>query len=297
MTEDAPGSDVEDEEAPPAPFREPPTPAARPLWTYFLLPAAVIAGSLLISGTIWYTRDDGASTPVAVALPAATVESAPAAPTAAGESKLPATDQTLKTVFFGYAKQLGLDSAKFQQCLLKKDTVTLINRQLQRGQALGVDGTPTFFINNKKVVGAQPAAVFEEVINAELKGSPATLDGYSDTIKKLAASQRFEIMESKPDISDASIEGSPNAKVVIVEFSDFQCPFCKKWTDENLRRIRTQLGNDVALVFEHFPIVQIHPNAGDASAVAVCAGEQGKFWQMHDLLFKTQSEWQGLKSN
>ena len=296
MTDDVPASGAEAEEAAPAPL--PLIPASRPLWTYFLMPAAVIVGSLLISGTIWYTNGDSASTPAAaVALPAATVESEAAAPTAAGESKLPATDQTLKTVFFSYAKQLGLDNAKFQQCLTKKDTVALINRQLQRGQALGVDGTPTFFINNKKVVGAQPAAVFEEVINAELKGSPTTLDGYSDTIKKLAASQRFQIMDSKPDISDASIEGSPNAKVVIAEFSDFQCPFCKKWTDENLKRIRTQLGNDVALAFEHFPIVQIHPNAGDASAVAVCAGEQGKFWQMHDLLFKTQSDWQGLKSN
>src|SRR6185369_7822963 len=101
----------------------------------------------------------------------------------------------------------------FQQCVAKQD-ITLVNTQFQRGNALGVNGTPTFFINNKKLVGAQPAAIFDEIVAAELKGSPQTLDGYSAGVKQLAASQPpyFEIVAAKPDVSGASIEGNPNAK-------------------------------------------------------------------------------------
>src|SRR5690606_14001591 len=108
-------------------------------------------------------------------------------------------------------------------------------------------------------------------------------DGYSTGVRELAASNRFAIVAEKPDVSGAAIEGSANAKVMVAEFSDFQCPFCKQWTDASLKALRAKLGNDVALAFLHFPIVQIHPNAGNASLVAICAGEQGKFWPMHDL--------------
>ena len=116
-----------------------------------------------------------------------------------------------------------------------------------------------------------------------------------DAVKALAAKGQFKIIEGRPDVSDATFEGNKNARVVIAEFSDFQCPFCKKWNDESMAAIRKKLGNDVALAFVHFPITQIHPNAGNASAAAICAGEQGKFWQMHDLLFSRQAEWQSLK--
>ena len=69
----------------------------------------------------------------------------------------------------------------------------------------------------------------------------------------------------------------------------------RQMSAESLARIRQRLGADVSLAFVHFPILQIHPNAGNASAVAICAGEQGKFWPMHDLLFKRQQEWERLQ--
>jgi protein-disulfide isomerase len=82
---------------------------------------------------------------------------------------------------------------------------------------------------------------------------------------------------------------------MIAEFSDFQCPFCKRWTESSLGAVRKRLGDDVAIAFLHFPITQIHPNAGNASVVAICAGQQGKFWEMHDLLFARQAEWSNLR--
>jgi protein-disulfide isomerase len=97
------------------------------------------------------------------------------------------------------------------------------------------------------------------------------------------------------DVEGLDIEGEAGAQVVIAEFSDFQCPFCKRWFDETLPQLRERLGEDVALAFLHFPIVQLHPNAGNAGAAAVCAAEQGKFWEMHDLLFERQAEWEGRR--
>ena len=175
----------------------------------------------------------------------------------------------------------------------------MITTQLRRGTELGITGTPTFFINNKKIVGAQPAAIFQEVIDRELQGSPTSLDAYSANVRALATTSppRFEIVPSPPDVSDATFDGDRAARVVIAEFSDFQCPFCRRWNEETLGALRPTFGKDVALAFLHFPIVQIHPNAGNASLAAICADKQGKFWDMHDLLFAHQAEWQSLGTN
>lgn len=303
VTEDAPELTEptdEAESASPTPAPVKVAAAQQPPWTYFLSPAALVLGSIIISLTIWYTQDDSGGTTrnAGVSAPAAANESVKPVETPA----VPAA-KTLISTFTGYAKQLGMDEAKFSQCLQDPATsqakVGLINAHMQRGVALGINGTPTFVINNKMVVGTQPAAIFDEIIDKELQGSPTSLDGYSANIQALASSSppRFQILPGKVDVSDAPVEGSRNARVMIAEFSDFQCPFCKRWNDENLARIRTRIGNDVALAFLHFPITQIHPNAGNASIATICANEQGKFWELHDVLFSRQAEWEKLPSN
>ena len=298
VNDDSPMEPLDDEPRS-APAAGPTSRAAQPAWTYFLSPAALVLGSIIISLTIWYTSDDSAA-PRSTAVTSATGATESLKP----EETAPiSTAKTLIATFASFAKQAGMDDVKFTQCLQNQETsqakVSLINNQLQRGAALGINGTPTFVINNKMVVGAQPAAVFDEIIDRELKGSPTSLEGYSANIQALASSTppRFQILPGKIDISDAPVEGSRNARVMIAEFSDFQCPFCKRWNDENLARIRSKLGNDVALAFLHFPITQIHPNAGNASIASLCADEQGKFWQMHDLLFSRQAEWEKLAPN
>jgi protein-disulfide isomerase len=277
-----------------APSESPPSLRKQPLWTYFLTPVAVLIGSGIIAAAVLYiNRDDQSATP------AAAVVAGPVTSSAADSVQSSAPPADLLTAFLGYARQIGIDPAKMQTCLADQSRGATINRHLQRGAALNIDGTPTFVINNKKVVGAQPAGIFQEIIQAELKGSPTTLDGYSAAVKALAATTpaRFEILPARVDLSEAQIEGSANAKVIIAEFSDFQCPFCKRWTDETLKTLRPTFGNDVALAFLHYPIVSIHPNAGNASLAALCASDQGKFWPMHDLLFAKQAEWQGLRAN
>lgn len=267
----------------------PPPAAQRPVWTWFLTPIAVVIGACIIAAAVWVSNSDGDGD-------ASAGNDSPGVTEPGGVTE-PAPTRTLLAAFTDYGKQVGLDDAQFQQCLGDPGGIEVINAHLREGQSFGVTGTPTFFINNKMIVGAQPQAVFDEIIEKELAGSPDTVDGYSALVQGLASSGRFAIVEREPNLEGAPIEGNPEAKVMVAEFSDFQCPFCKRWTDENLGGIRDQLGDDVAMAFLHYPLTQIHPNAGNASLAAVCAGEQGKFWEMHDLLFARQGEWQNLPPN
>jgi len=88
--------------------------------------------------------------------------------------------------------------------------------------------------------------------------------------------------------------GSAQPKVTIVEFSDFQCPACREITPV-VKRIVAENSSQVRLVYRQFPITSAHGNAFDAALAAEIAGEQGKFWEMHDLLFERQDEWAAAK--
>jgi protein-disulfide isomerase len=81
-------------------------------------------------------------------------------------------------------------------------------------------------------------------------------------------------------------KGNANAKLAIVEFSDFQCPFCRRVTP-TLHQIEQEYGDKVRIVFKHLPL-SIHPKAPAAHLAAEAAHRQGKFWQMHDLIFGNQ---------
>lgn len=267
-----------DAAAPPAGVRR------QPLWTYFLTPGSILIGALIVAGSIWISveRDDDE-------------DAGGALDTTGGVSGLPADSMaSLEDVMAGYARDIGLDEGEFEQCMSTETTVDILNTHIGRARSYGVSATPTFMINDKKVTGAQPPSVFEEIIQGELEGGRTSVDQYSDSIQQLAAAGRFEIAGTRPDVSDADIEGDPEAEVIIAEFSDFQCPFCKRWVDQTLGTIREQLGEDVALAFVHFPIQQLHPNAPYAHVVSVCASEQDKFWEMHDVLFARQEEWAEL---
>jgi protein-disulfide isomerase len=83
--------------------------------------------------------------------------------------------------------------------------------------------------------------------------------------------------------------GSPNAPITLVEYGDYECPTCLSAVPI-VRAIRDALGPDVRFIFRHFPRSNIHPHASAAAEAAEAAAEQGKFWEMHDALFKHQQE-------
>ena len=101
----------------------------------------------------------------------------------------------------------------------------------------------------------------------------------------------------KISADDDPVIGDPNATISIIEFSDFQCPFCARFHIQTLPSILEEYVDQgkVKLIFRDFPIQNIHPNALPASVAAECANEQGKFKEMHDKLFDNQQEWSGLE--
>ena len=105
--------------------------------------------------------------------------------------------------------------------------------------------------------------------------------------------------EEEERVKIVGLEGRPylgnkNAKVIMVEFSDFQCPFSKRAFERNFPRIKEEYIDKGKLVYYFFDFpLAFHEQATIAAIAARCAGEQGKFWEMHDLLFEKQEEWSG----
>jgi protein-disulfide isomerase len=99
----------------------------------------------------------------------------------------------------------------------------------------------------------------------------------------------YEIGPYRVEVATAGepARGSAEAPVTIIEFSDFECPFCSRVVP-TLEQIRGHYGDRVRLVFKQFPLRKIHPNAQKAAEASLCAQDQGKFWEMHDAMFADQ---------
>jgi protein-disulfide isomerase len=131
----------------------------------------------------------------------------------------------------------------------------------------------------------------------ELAGVRTALSDLEGSFEAAAApSQPAPARARRPDpAKEYTIEvkgspalGSTDAEVEIVEFSDFQCPFCSRvWP--TLQQVREEYGDDVRIVFKHLPL-RIHPKAPAAHAAAEAAHRQGKFWEMHDAIFGNPRE-------
>jgi protein-disulfide isomerase len=95
----------------------------------------------------------------------------------------------------------------------------------------------------------------------------------------------------RASVADAPSFGRPDAPVTIVEFSDYQCPFCQRFFATTLPALAKDYieAGKVRYVFRDFPLDQLHPRARKAAEAAHCAGEQGKYWEMHDTLFRNQA--------
>ncbi len=172
------------------------------------------------------------------------------------------------------AKSLGLDSSKFDQCLDSGKLAGRVATEQKEGSSLGVSGTPSFFINGIMIVGAQPQTSFESVIDAELK------DGSGD---KAAIALGEDGKRVTLNLTESYTRGEKNAKIKIVEFTDFECPFCER-AYPTIAAIEEKYKGKISLTYKSFPL-SFHPNAQKAAEAALCAGEQGKFWEMHDNLF------------
>ncbi len=108
--------------------------------------------------------------------------------------------------------------------------------------------------------------------------------------EQLAQAKAIEQLRknTKALIGDSPVQGATDRKIVMVEFSDFQCSYCAA-AEKNVKQFLTK-HKEVTLVYKHFPLTQIHPEALPAATAAWSASKQGKFWEYHDALFANQAK-------
>lgn len=210
-----------------------------------------------------------------------------------------------------YAEQLGLDVEKFKKAFETEKSLDPVRQDMQLAQSLGVRGTPTFFVNGKRFVGAltqdELNATIEEqlqfrqklvdsgVENADLYWRLATLN-YEALAAEPAAEPEPE--PEGPAVVFVPTDGAPStgatadeALVTIVEFSDFECPYCRQGA-EVMKALVQKYPKEVRVVYRHYPL-DFHPGALPAAVISTLAEEKGVFWEFHDAVFATESELSG----
>jgi|SRR3989344_1924632 len=95
---------------------------------------------------------------------------------------------------------------------------------------------------------------------------------------------------SLPVSARDNIKGNRDSSLVLVEYGDFQCPACAAYVPL-IKQLEQEFGSEIAVAYRHLPLRQIHPNAELSARAAQAAALQGKFWEMHDVLFEKQSSW------
>jgi len=202
----------------------------------------------------------------------------------------------------GYAQQLGLDMARFEADMASDALDKVVAADMAQAATFGALGTPNFFVNGRNLVGAQPFDNFKKLIDEELAKAKAALASGTPRagvykaltgkgLTKAAAPQGAppeddnKVYPVRVNPEDG-VKGNPSAPVTIVEFSDFQCPFCTR-VNPTIKQIFDTYGDKVRVVFKHNPL-PFHKEAPLASEAALAAGAQGKFWEMHDALFANQ---------
>lgn len=180
---------------------------------------------------------------------------------------------SLQTTFTEYAGELGLDEEQFVTFLESDDASKAVDAGLSAGNARGINSTPTFQINDEIIPGPRGydafAAILDEALEQNENAEPIAL------------------------LETDQVKGKENASVTLIEYADFQCPACASYAPV-VEQLEENYGDRVRFVFRHFPLISIHKNAYAASVATEAAGAQGKFWEMHDLLFERQSEWSRL---
>jgi protein-disulfide isomerase len=212
-------------------------------------------------------------------------------------NRLPDPSAFLATI----ARKVGTDMTAYERCVVSGRHDARVQQSVAGAQALGFTGTPTFqFVHRASgktytMAGAQPVDVFARWIDDLLAGKepPQAQQPQKPELPSWAKAEGRAPDPKRPGFTAAGdpYKGNPGAKLVVVEFGDFQCPACQRHaltTQPALDKKFVETGQ-VLWVVKHFPL-RSHPHAPVAAA-AECAGAQGKFWAMHHLLFERVEQW------
>ena len=175
------------------------------------------------------------------------------------------------------AKQAGVkDTDKLVSCMNSGEKKTAVDADTSEGTGVGITGTPGFFINGRLLAGAYPFEEFKKIIDEELSGKPDP-----------------KTTRTSVKVGNAPTKGTNGAPVTILEYSDFQFPFCAR-SFSTVQQVLKEYSGRVLFAYKHFPLNSIHPRAQKAAEASECARDQGRFWEFHDKLFEAQSDWASL---
>ncbi|HUS30034.1 MAG TPA: thioredoxin domain-containing protein [Kofleriaceae bacterium] len=199
------------------------------------------------------------------------------------------------------ARELGLDMTKFRGDLDAGTYRKQIEADIADAEKLGVTGTPAFFINGRAVIGSESLKLFAQIVDEELARAAAAKAAKPASLYDALVGQGrtgADTEESEPprdELDPASAYriglglpghqlGPDDALVTIVEWSDFQCPYCAKQAPV-FEHVRQKYGDQVRIIYRHLPM-SFHRDAMLAAEAGAAAAAQGKFWPFHDELWK-----------
>lgn len=220
------------------------------------------------------------------------------------------------------ARELGLDPERLVRDQASRAAEQYVQTGLDLARSLGVKGTPTFFINGVRLIGAQPAEKFRAAIDAALEDAQGMVargvrpeDVYAEILKSAPPPGAVPPPEpvkagrdgcgagcdddAKPgaapeddgkvydvEVGDVPTRGPANAPVTIVAFMDLECPFCQK-ADQTVRALEKEYGQKIRVAYRSFPL-PFHEHARLAAKASLAAHRQGKFFEYKDALFARQ---------
>lgn len=200
------------------------------------------------------------------------------------------------------AREIGVDMVDYEQCLQDGNVAEAVAASVEEGTARGYSGTPSFrftTISNDKtyqVIGAQQLDRFARIADPLVAGDEPPEDPKPEP-PDLPLWAKPDGLAPDPDrpgfnMAGDPYKGNPDAKITVVEFTDFQCPACRTHALEAQPIIDSQLVDTgkVLWVEKHFPL-RIHDQAALAAVAAECAGEQGRYWAMQKTLHAEQERW------
>ena len=198
-----------------------------------------------------------------------------------------------------WAAEAGLDVERFERDRQGPEAAALLEEDKAEGQRVGAYGTPSPFVNGRKLLGAVPPSWFGAWIDELLGVEGPTLvpaDDPSGPAPSGAPQPTVPGVRAPPPLPDEGLDvgtaswnptrGPADAPIAVVVFCEFLCPFCKKLMP-TLDRLREAYGDRVRIVWRHW---LVHPPAREAALAAIAAGMQGRFWEFQALLFERQSE-------
>ena len=247
--------------------------------------------------------------PAATALPTAPVATIAGKPLpyAALQSKIAGKIAVMQAQRDAQIREITLQSARDRAAYEEQQLNALIDARVLALEAAAKKSTPAALLAAVKapaVTDAQMRAFYaaqKNEIDAPYDKIEKQLRAYLEQQATAKAQQtyydglrrKFAVKVLLPPMRErvdpvGPARGPANAPVTIVEFSDFECPFCGRFEPE-LQRLSKAYPTQVRLIYRNFPLTSLHPDALHAAEAGVCADRQGKFWPMHDLMFAEQN--------